>query len=107
MSETKLEACPFCGEQAERMFSNRRNVHCPIESCPAYVLRIDEDEWNNRHSPSPSFEAVRERCAKLADDYDGKGRSCPGYDAQLGDSLQTSMDISAAIRALREEDCRG
>lgn len=42
--------------------------------------------------------AERERCAKVAEDYDGPGLEY-GMDYQLGDASRTIYDISTAIRA--------
>jgi hypothetical protein len=43
---------------------------------------------------------MRERCAKVAEDYDGDGMEGRGYDAQLGDASLTCRDIAEQIRAL-------
>lgn len=41
----------------------------------------------------------RERCACVAEDYEGAGID-GGMDAHLGDGYRTRRDIAAAIRAL-------
>jgi hypothetical protein len=41
-----------------------------------------------------------EACAKIAEDYDGKGLDARGYSADLGDARMTQDHIVKAIRAL-------
>jgi hypothetical protein len=50
--------------------------------------------------PASAVAAERERCAKVAEDYDGDGLRGSGYEDQLGDARQTQREIAAAIRAL-------
>ena len=57
------------------------------------------------YTPDCVREKVRraiERCAKVADDYDGDGHDHDYY-TQLGNSRRTQSDIAAAIRALGRE----
>ena len=45
--------------------------------------------------------AERERCAKVAEDYEGRGIDPgDGYHAQLGDASLTRREIATTIRAL-------
>jgi len=84
-------------DMPETIWANEYNewAHVPLWAVQnAHYTRTD-------HVQTLIAEAVAaawERCAKVAEDYDGDGIDCRGWDYQLGDAFKTRSDIAAAIR---------
>jgi len=71
-------------------------IEDPDEKVSILDAALDRAWIHGRHAGEV---AERERCARIADEYDGDGHA-HGQETQLGDSVRTQRDIAAAIRSL-------
>jgi hypothetical protein len=76
-----------------------RSWNAPDDEKSCCALLPSQADWFRRLA-DVALTNVVERCAKVADEYDGDGMDSTSYEDQLGDARQTRSDIAEQIRAM-------